>query len=276
MLATLGLPQISTRVQTDPAGVLEIGSRPHPVIVIHVGKPVRIGCRRDGARHVGLAVHGDVDIVPAGVPARWEVNDRDTALILGIPRELLLEASQHAGIELVNRFQTRDPLLERLAWELESEKQRGYPNGRLYSDDVSSSLAAHLLRHHSTRSHTAPARSGGLPGHLLKQVLAYIEENPGGDLSLAQIAGIAGMSVSHCKQSFRQSVGTPIHQYVIGRRLDRAISLLRESDLPISQIAMDTGFSHASHLAQHMRRIAGISPREIREQGRTRTLVSCS
>jgi AraC family transcriptional regulator len=51
----------------------------------------------------------------------------------------------------------------------------------------------------------------------------------------------------------------------VQRRVERAKTLLSESNLPISQIALETGFAHQSHLAHHMRRVLGISPKAVRE-----------
>jgi AraC family transcriptional regulator len=107
----------------------------------------------------------------------------------------------------------------------------------------------------------------------LKQVIAYIEDNLSHNLSLKEIAAIAGVSVSHIKTTFRESVGLPVHQYVIQRRVDRAQMMLREGKLPISRIAAETGFAHQSHLSYHVRRILGVSPsesaRRVREMDRT-------
>jgi len=95
-------------------------------------------------------------------------------------------------------------------------------------------------------------------------VLSYIEDNVGEDISLSEIAAVSGLSVSHFKRLFRESVGLPVHQYLIRRRLERAKELLAEGKLSISQIAIETGFAHQSHLARHMRRVFGISPRTLR------------
>ena len=56
-----------------------------------------------------------------------------------------------------------------------------------------------------------------------------------------------------------------MHQYVIQRRVDRAKALLRDSRLPIAQVAAEAGFAHQSHLARHLRRIAGVSPSQLRQ-----------
>jgi AraC family transcriptional regulator len=105
-----------------------------------------------------------------------------------------------------------------------------------------------------------PQQTGGLGGRRLKQALAYIEDNLSEDLSLSQLASIAGISASHFKTLFRESAGVPLHQYVIQRRIDRAKDMLMAGKLSIAEIALATGFSHQSHLARHMRRASGLSP----------------
>src|SRR5260370_6473773 len=256
------------RLQTDPPGVVDVPGRPNPGIVIHVGPSVHIACDRDGRRHRGITVHGDVDIIPAGVPSRWEIREKDTALLLGVPTSLLSAVAEQSGMdpsraELVNRFQIRDTQIEHIGWALKAEMETGHANGQLYLDSLAAALAIHLLNRHSSNPQPWQTQKGGLTGHRLKQVLAYIEDNLGDNLSLKEIATVAGLSISHCKTAFRASIGQPVHQYVIQRRVERARELLSQADMSITQIALETGFAHQSHLAFHMRRVLGVSPKCI-------------
>jgi AraC family transcriptional regulator len=248
--------------------VIEAPAPRNPFILIHVGASVHITCDRGGHSHRGLSVHGNVDIVPAGVPSRWEMKETDTALILGVSQHFLRTVAEESGqgrVELINRFQMRDTQIEHIGWALKAEMDAGYPNGRLYMDSLATALAVHLIRLHSCDSQPKETRRGGMPGYRLKQVLSYIEDNLSGDLSLPEIAAIAGMSVSHCKTLFRESVGRPVHQYVVERRVERAKTMLSEGSLSISQVALETGFAHQSHLAYHLRRVLGVSPKDVRE-----------
>jgi AraC family transcriptional regulator len=114
-----------------------------------------------------------------------------------------------------------------------------------------------------------PNAKGGLSGRRLRQLIGFIEDNLGSNLSLETIAQAVGLSASHCKTAFRASLGQPIHQYVIQRRIERARTLLCEGKQSISQIALETGFAHQSHLAFHMRRVLGVSPGSlVREKHR--------
>jgi hypothetical protein len=65
----MNLSRLGVRFQVDAAGTLDTGARPDPVVVIHRGPPVEIGCERGGQAHFGVSIHGDVDIIPAGTRA---------------------------------------------------------------------------------------------------------------------------------------------------------------------------------------------------------------
>lgn len=258
-------------IHTDEPGVLVAPARPNTLIAIHMGRPVRLLCKRAGSSHSGTAIHGDVDIIPSGIAAVWENKEKDTALICSLPPSLLQAAAEGldldpSRVEIRNRFQMRDTQIEHIGWALKAEMERGYPSGRLYVDSLAMALAARLLHGHSSLAREPQSPRGALQGHRLKRVLSFIEEHLSEDLSLDMIAAAAGVSAPHCKVLFRRALGVPVHQYVIGRRVERAAALLRESRLPISQIALDTGFAHQSHLARHMRRSLGITPGELRSR----------
>jgi AraC family transcriptional regulator len=168
------------------------------------------------------------------------------------------------AVQLQSRFQIRDPQIEHIGWALKAEIEQGFPGGSLYMDSMATALAVQLLRRHSSLPSQRPLADGGLPPRKLRQVLSYIEDNLRRALPLQAIADAAGVSVSHLKVLFRRSLGLPVHQYVVRRRVDRAALLIREGKLTISQIAMETGFAHQSHLAMQMRRILGVSPSHLR------------
>ena len=255
---------------SDPPGLVEVPALRNTLVSIHFGPSVHIACRRGGESYRGTAVHGDIDIVPAGVPSFWELKEKDTAFILSVSPELINMVAEGfdfdpSRIQIRNRFQMRDTQLENIGWALKAEMESGYPCGNLYLDSLAVSVAARLVRCHSSISAESEKPNGRLLGRRLKDVLSYIEDNLSQNLSLDDIAGVAGLSVSHFKGLFRESVGLPVHQYVIRRRVERAKSLLGEGKMPISQIALETGFAHQSHLAHHMRRLLGVSPRALRE-----------
>src|SRR5262249_39853333 len=105
---------------------------------------------------------------------------------------------------------------------------------------------------------------GGLPPVVTQRICEYIESHLDQKIGLEALAAIAGLSIYHFARAFHQSVGSPPHSYLLGRRLERAERMLRETRLPLSEIAVATGFSDQSHLARHFRRRTGVSPRVAR------------
>ena len=149
---------------------------------------------------------------------------------------------------------TKDAQIEHIGWALkaEAEAEAGYPSGSLYLDSLATAVATHLVRHHDRKALlTAEAH---LSPRGLKSILNYIDNRLSENLSSRSIASIAGLSPSHFKVVFRKAMGIPVHQYVIRRRVQRAASLLEFPGTPISQVALEVGFSHQSHMAFHMRR----------------------
>jgi len=92
----------------------------------------------------------------------------------------------------------------------------------------------------------------------------YVQEHFTRDLSLTELASVAGVSPSHLKTVFRRTTGLPVHQYIIRLRVEYAIRLTLETKLPLSEIAIMAGFANQSHMARHTRRIIGTSPGALR------------
>ena len=258
---------VAFQLRRDSKGVLEVPGLANVLISIHVGAPAKLACRR---RHTGTAVHGDIDIIPANTPSRWEMQDEnDTALLLSLPQGLLRSVANGSGLdparlEIRNRFQVRDNELEALSWAMKREMESAYPSGRLYLDGLALAVASRLLARHSSVAKQIEEQNQGLGGRRLKQVLSFIADQLAEDLSLEQIAIVAGISASHLNALFRISMGTPVHQYVIQRRVDRAKTLLMRNGLSMAEIALAAGFAHQSHMARHMRRVLGLTPRALK------------
>jgi len=158
-----------------------------------------------------------------------------------------------------------DRELELLGWALQREAESGYPSGRIYLDGLTAAMASRLVSRHSSLARKfSPNGNAGLTGYRLKQVLAFIEEQLTENLSLERIAAVARVSSSHLNTLFRHSMGVAVHQYVIQRRVELAKTLLMKEEKSITEIALEAGFAHQSHLARHMRRMLGLPPRALK------------
>jgi AraC family transcriptional regulator len=258
------------QLRRDPPGTLEVPGLENLLISIHVGPAAKLVCRRDGRLHHGTAVHGDIDIIPARTPSRWEMQDEnDMALLLSVPETLLRAVAEESGLdgarmEFRNRYQIRDAELEALCGAMTREVELDGPSGPLYLDGLTLAAASRLVARHSSVAMPAEDSKGGLSGRRLKQVLALIEDDLAGDLTLEKIAAAAGASPSHAAALFRMAMGVSIHQYVIQRRVERAKNLLMRGEMSMAEIALAAGFTHQSHMARHMRRVLGMAPGTVR------------
>ncbi len=256
---------------TDPAGLVEAPPSDSVRICIHAGSPVYASCRHGSAQHQGTVIFGDVDIIPSHTAATWELKGTDVDLVITIDEELLRRVAQDAladprHLEIRSRFQVRDGRIEHIGWALKAEMERGYPSGTVYVDSLVDGLAACLVHNHSSVAGEPLDMRRAIAARRLRDAMAFIEDNLSRPLSLGDIARVAGLSVSQFNVQFRRSVGVPVHQYVIRRRVDRAAGLLRDGRLSINQVAMEVGFCHQSHLARHMRRILGVAPSDVRDR----------
>jgi AraC family transcriptional regulator len=202
------------------------------------------------------------------VAGTWEDESAATALIVLLPPALLETAAE--GLELPNgrvvvapQYQLRDPQIEHICWALKAEMEAGYPGGRLYADSLGLALATRLLHLGTLTTATDVNKRHALSEWQQRRVVEYVEAHLDRDLSLNQLAEVAGVSVSHFKALFRQSLGLPVHQYVVRRRVDRARALLLEGQLPLCQVALESGFAHQSHMARWMRRLLDVTPTDV-------------
>ena len=125
-------------------------------------------------------------------------------------------------------------------------------------------LTVHLLRSYGSSARSPIPHRGGLAPRQVRRVLDYIEVHLTDELGLIDLAAIAGLSPHHFVEAFKISIGKPPHQFVMERRVQRVLELLRDEDRSIAQIAHAAGFSSQSHLTANFRRVTGVTPGRFR------------
>ena len=95
-------------------------------------------------------------------------------------------------------------------------------------------------------------------------VLAYIDAHLAEALTLQDLAQVAHLSAYHFAHMFKQSTHMSPHQYVLQRRLQQARDLIRSSDKPIIDIALQCGFGNASHFSRRFKQHFGFLPSQLR------------
>ena len=242
---------------------------PRHILVINLSAPSTIQERLAGRQgHLGT---GNVVILPAGAPTTWHLEREGEVrhLHLYLSPTLLQQIATSADIdpdtvEFVDTLGMFDPRIETIALSLLSELRSEGLGGRLYVESLANILGIHLLRQHSSVKQPSLPRSVGLDRATLRRVNSYIEEHLAEDLSLSEIAAVAFLSPYHFARLFKASTGFAPHQYVIGRRIERANLLLSTTNWSLTAIAHAVGFAHESHLALHFKRLTGLLPSSYR------------
>lgn len=202
-------------------------------------------------------------MLPAGLTEDWFEDDVSDTVELRLPASLVRLAAQEMGLDpdrvgIVPQCHARDMQIEHITWALAAEHGGSSRNGLIYRESLGMALAVHLLRRYP-----APIAPRALSKPELARVTEYIEAHLDQDVSLLRLARVSGVSASHLRALFKRSFGVPVHEYIIQRRVARARALLLRGDLPASQVALDAGFSHQSHMARCMRRVLGVTPASI-------------
>jgi len=163
-----------------------------------------------------------------------------------------------------------DGVIEQIGRSMMSELAVEKAASRVFVEAASLTLAARLLQKHCDSG--ACASIGQSPDRLdhvrLRRVLEYIEANIAGDITLSNLAEVAGYSSFHFSRKFTLAMGMSPKRYLSRMRLDQSMAELATGRLPLAQIALNAGFSSQASFTRAFRRATSITPQEYRRQRR--------
>jgi AraC family transcriptional regulator len=267
--AAAPLPLLDVLTSPVPPGRFDSPVDERHVLCLHLGAPVPVSYRAGTAERQGVRLHGQFCVVPGGSSTRWTLSQPATSLLLRLAPAHMRATAEDMGLgsrtfDLAPAIHIRDPQIERIGWMMQAEEHAANPGGRLFADSLASALAVRLIALQSPALAASPARARALPAWRLRRVIEYVDAHLDQDLSLAELAAVAEFSPSHFKALFKQAVGVPVHRFVLERRVERARLRLLEGRLSITEIALEAGFAHPSHMARWMRRLLGRGPSQVR------------
>lgn len=173
------------------------------------------------------------------------------------------------------RYQARveSPRIQALLRTIELELGREGSAGGLRMDGLALELIAALAEDHAEDRRRAPPPTripGTLDRRRLDRVLAFINDNLEQDLSLADMAEVACVSVFHFARVFQQTMGATPHAYLSQRRLDLARRRLADGVESLAEIALACRFSSQANFTRAFSLATGVSPGRYRQaaQGR--------
>lgn len=143
-----------------------------------------------------------------------------------------------------------------------------YAISRDFSEKLAIGVAEQMLHNFVRQPHDAQRMSiqyrTGISNAKLLAVIAYMEAYLETPVSLRELADSVELSVRQLERLFRNHLGKTPMRYYLELRLQRARLLLRQTTMPILQVAVASGFASASHFARCYRELFQCSPRAER------------
>lgn len=129
-------------------------------------------------------------------------------------------------------------------------------------------LVCHL--HESLAEHDVPAADGARMrrNQRIKEILSYIREHFTEKITLDEIAKHLHLSTNECCRFFKKNMNCTLFEYITEYRLSKSMELLEHTDLPVSQIAYESGFGSSSYFIEKFRKNVGMTPAAFRKAGR--------
>ena len=236
------------------------------VIFIQLGAPCTLNVRLNGHFQESRILPGQFSLIPACLPHSVRTSDSAGEFLLVSVESRFLACTAEEFVdpgrmELTPILASTDSLIEGICMNLLAEAQAGAPGARVYSDSLTSALAAHLIRKYCLRESPPRKCRGGLSKQQLHRALDFINDHFEQEISLHVIASAVGMSPYHFAHQFKRSTSLAPHQYLIRCRLERARHMLFRSEGSLAEVAVRVGFCDQSHFTQHFKRVYGMTPK---------------
>ncbi len=194
----------------------------------------------------------------------------DRCLIFRFDQAALDEVMHHFGRGSSARLFERSvlpplPRLDAIRHLVEHRLAEG--GAALGLEELGLTLAACAFEHAVAQPRPTPFPTARTrqPRHQIFAALEALEARASEDVSLTELAEVAGLSPFHFLRLFKRETGSTPYQWLVKARLRRAVQLLRDTRRPVTAIAFDVGFGDLSNFINTFRRELGCSPSAFRQ-----------
>lgn len=242
------------------------------LLVLHRSGPVAVDRLNGDRAQTRVVPAGGIHLVPGGMSFGFRLFEQLDTLHVYVRRAVIEEVAAEmivgdpTNIDIVGEFVDSDVQMNNLLQAVMFALEDGDYATSLYVDCIARAVASRLVRNYSNARlrQASPACSGSIGGPIVNEAVAYMRENLDRSIGLGDIAAVINRSPSHFARQFRNEMGTPPYQYLVNLRLDKAQSLLRETRMPVAEVAFECGFTHQEHLTRLFRRRFQTTPAAYR------------
>lgn len=242
------------------------------MIVVYRGSRKVLMRRHDGGTWQSAQVGpGSATILTRGEHSTWHWVEPIDVRHVYIGHAAVEEAAADifdkpvSAIHIPDQVGRPDPMIAVLQQQLEAELVGNRLGSQLFVDALRTQMVIHLLRRYA-RLTLADFGERGFGRTVRERLSDYIEQALDTNITISELAQIAGLSPYHFSRKFKATFGRPPFAYVITRRVARAQHLLGSTRLPLKRIASECGFADESHFSRVFRQVAGAPPGEYRRQ----------
>ncbi|WP_437923443.1 AraC family transcriptional regulator [Sorangium sp. So ce291] len=139
--------------------------------------------------------------------------------------------------------------------------------GAVYVQSLSLTLASYIsARYGAGATAGISLRNASLSSSQRAQIEKFVDRELSSNFGLVDLAGLVGYSPDHFSRLFKHAFQQTPYQYVLSRRVERAMTMLRDERLSIAEIALACGFSNQGHLTTAFKRRTGTTPGAYRKK----------
>lgn len=209
---------------------------------------------------------GCILVTPPRTPSYWYFESTPLVLHVTVPSaraEAFLDMHLGGRADALERLAEQpiyDPLVSQLASRMWSALADINPYSSAFNTHALNTLLAMLCNERLSPSAPHNKKSGALAPWRLKQVTALMLGRLNEQVSVDEMAASVDLSTDHFVRSFSIATGRTPHQWLTEMRMERAKRLLRETQLPANEIALELGYSSPGHFSSRFRQVVGMSP----------------
>ncbi len=216
----------------------------------------------------------DASAIGAGATCVYDLKRNPIASIGGpfhslqfyVPREALTTSSDQKGHRPLNDLvydeacSLKNPVINYLGQSLLPIMRFGAQRHQLFVDHVLLALSDYLTTTYGGQSPVPFIVRGGLAAWQHRKAMELLRAHAVEGIGLAEVASAVNLSCSAFVRGFKKSAGISPHQWLLQRRIDLAIDLMRNRSHALADVALMSGFADQSHFTRIFSNKMGVSP----------------
>jgi AraC family transcriptional regulator len=242
----------------------------HHLLLNFRDTPMRVENWRNTLHRDFIYLPNEIILTPAGVRNGWHWHETSKVIVITIdPARLERFASNELGIILAKQ-QLRDTpqvedadLCQSGMMLLEALRDPSTGSHVMYESLARIFLVKLIQRYGELRSDNLELSRGFTASHY-KRVLDFVADHYGTDITIDDMARVAGLSSAHFSRLFKEVIGDTPYQFVMDYRIEQAKRMLRDKAVLMVDIALGCGFADQAHFSRIFKKLTGQTPKAFR------------